>query len=46
MGIQMRRLSASGELYQYANERLGEFVRRVVPPVFGGVIALDRRGCK
>ena len=33
-------LSASGELYQYANERLGEFVRRVVPPVFGGVTAL------
>ena len=33
-------LSASGELFQYANERLGQFVRRVVPPVFGGVIAL------
>ncbi|MBX2818080.1 MAG: hypothetical protein KTR29_00320 [Rhodothermaceae bacterium] len=33
-------LSASGELYQYANERLGQFTRRVVPPVFGGVTAL------
>ena len=33
-------LSASGELYQYSNERLGEFIRRIVPPVFGGVTRL------
>ena len=33
-------LSRNGELYLYSNERLGEFVRRIVPPVFGFARAL------
>ena len=33
-------LSENGELFLYSNERLGQFVRRIVPPVFGFAKAL------
>ena len=31
-------LSNSGELFLYANERLGRFMRRTVPPIFGNIL--------
>ncbi|MFK7843694.1 MAG: FG-GAP-like repeat-containing protein [Rhodothermales bacterium] len=33
-------LDAAGELYLYANERMGLYIRQIVPPIFGNAIAL------
>ena len=33
-------LDTRGELYLYANERLGRYIRRIIPPIFGNAIAL------
>ena len=33
-------LDAGGELFLYANERMGRYIRRIVPPIFGNAIAL------
>ncbi len=34
-------LDAAGELYLYSNERMGAFIRQIVPPIFGNAIALN-----
>ncbi len=34
-------LDSAGELYLYANERMGLFIREIVPPIFGNAIALQ-----
>lgn len=33
-------LDAAGELYLYSNERMGSFVREIVPPIFGSAVAV------
>ncbi len=33
-------LDAAGEVYLYANDRLGDYTQQIIPPVFGEAIAL------